>query len=176
MRNIIFAAAVAMTVLSAGSASAAPSAYTDPLASPTPATIRSQFSKVMELANRHDIKALHEMFWQSPSSLLVAKSAIPSEGNWAGYWGNEAIDQKLHDIAAAGPAILQPDLSKLKVVGLTHDVAQSYDPVTITVSYAGQDGTPKPFLVIMNWIKVGQDWKIASEILLPVPPPPAVKG
>jgi hypothetical protein len=46
----------------------------------------------MELANRHDLKALHEMFWQSPSALLVAKSAIPSEGNWAGFWGNEAID------------------------------------------------------------------------------------
>jgi len=24
---------------------------------------------------------------------LVAKSAIPSEGNWAGFWGNAAIDQ-----------------------------------------------------------------------------------
>jgi hypothetical protein len=31
----------------------------------------------MELANRHDLKALHEMFWQSPSALLVAKSTIP---------------------------------------------------------------------------------------------------
>ena len=129
----------------------------------------------MELANRHDLKALHEMFWQSPSVLIVAKSAIPAEGNWAGFWGNDAVDQKLHDIAAAGPAILQPDFSKLKVVGLTHDVAESYAPVTITVSYAGQSGTPKPFLVIINWLKVGDAWKVASEILLPVPPPPASK-
>src|ERR1700685_2260529 len=36
------------------------------------------FVKLMELANRHDLKALHEMFWQSPSVLLVAKSAIPT--------------------------------------------------------------------------------------------------
>lgn len=129
----------------------------------------------MELANRHDLKALHEMFWQSPSVLIVAKSTIPAEGNWAGFWGNDAVDQKLHDIAAAGPAILQPDFSKLKVVGLTHDVAESYAPVTITVSYAGQSGTPKPFLVIINWLKVGDAWKVASEILLPVPPPPASK-
>jgi len=176
MRKMLFAAAVALAALSYVSVSAAAAANTDPLDPSTLTIIRSQFSKVMELANRHDIKALHGMFWQSPSALIVAKSAIPSEGNWAGFWGNEAIDQKLHDIAAAGPAILQPDLSKLKVVGLTHDVAQSYAPVTITVSYAGQDGTPKPFLIIMNWIKVGQDWKIASEIILPVPPAPAVKG
>ncbi len=26
---------------------------------------------------------------------LVAKSAIPSDGNWAGFWGSEALDQKL---------------------------------------------------------------------------------
>ena len=73
----------------------------------------------MELANNHDFKALHGMFWQSPSTLLVAKSAIQSEGNWAGFWGNEAVDQKLHDIGSSGPVVLEPDYSKLKVVGLT---------------------------------------------------------
>jgi hypothetical protein len=41
----------------------------------------------MELANQHDFKALHEMFWQSPSTLLVAESAIQSEGNWTGFLG-----------------------------------------------------------------------------------------
>jgi hypothetical protein len=116
------------------------------------------------------------MFWHSPSVLLVAKSAVPSEGNWAGFWGNEAVDQKLHDIAASGPVVLAPDFTRLRVVGLTREVAESYAPVNITVSYAGQDGTPKPFLMIINWIKVAKDWKIASEIILPVPPAPAVKG
>jgi len=169
----MFAAAVVVVALFPVPTVAAPPTYSDPLAPETLATITTQFRRVMELANRHDIKALHQMFWQSPSALLVAKSAIPAEGNWAGYWGNEAIDKKLHDIAAAGPAILEPDLSKFKVVGLTREVALSYDPVTITVSYAGQSGTRKPFLIIMNWIKTGPDWKVASEIILPVPPPPS---
>jgi len=48
--------------------------------------------------------------------------------------------------------------------------------MNITVSYAGQDGTPRPFLMIINWLRVGSDWKIASEIILPVPPVPAAKG
>lgn len=139
-------------------------------------TIKSQFGRLMELANKHDFKALHEMFWQSPSTLLVAKSAIPSEGNWAGFWGNEAVDKKLHDIGSSGPVVLEPDYSKLKVVGLTQDVAESYVPMNITVSYAGQDGTPKPFLMIINWLRVKTDWKVASEIILPVPPLPAAKG
>jgi hypothetical protein len=171
-----FVAVVLISVaLPAGPAIAASAAHQDPLEARTLSTIRSRFGKLIELANRHDLKALHGMFWQSPSVLLVAKSAIPSEGNWAGFWGNDAVDRKLRDIAASGPVVLTPDLSKLKVVGLSHELAESYAPMNITVSYAGQDGTPKPFLMIINWIKVAKDWKIASEIILPVPPAPPVK-
>ncbi|MGM4893510.1 hypothetical protein [Tardiphaga sp. 709] len=162
--------------LSTMAITAAPAASAEPLDAATLNTIKSQFGRLMELANQHDFKALHEMFWQSPSTLLVAKSAIPSEGNWAGFWGNEAIDQKLHDIGSSGPVVLEPDYAKLKIVGLTRDVAESYVPMNITVSYAGQDGTAKPFLMIINWLRVGKDWKVASEIILPVPPTPAAKG
>jgi hypothetical protein len=165
-------AAVLFTAAAAG----ASAAKAEPLDSATVGAIKSQFSHLMELANKHDFKSLHDMFWQSPTTLLVAKSANPAEGNWAGYWGNEAIDQKLHDIGSSGPVVLEPDYSKLKVVGLTHDVAESYVPLNITVSYAGQDGTPRPFLMIINWLRIGTDWKIAAEIILPVPPAPATKG
>ena len=176
MYKTFLASAVVLLVLSSKTVSAATSDHKDSLDPSTQAIIEAQFTKVMQLANRHDIDALHDMFWQSPSALIVAKSATPAaEGNWAGFWGIEAIDRKLHDIAASGPVVLQPDFSRLKIVGLTHDVAESYAPVTITVSYAGQDGTPKPFLMIMNWIKVENDWKIASEVILPVPPTPAIK-
>jgi hypothetical protein len=177
MRKSVLVAAFALTTLSAGVVAATPAAYREPLDSQSLETLKAQFRQLMDLANRHEIKAIHEMFWQSPSALLVAKSANPSsEGNWAGFWGNNAIDQKLHEIAAAGPAVLAPDFSRLKVLGLTRDTAESFAPVTITVSYAGQDGTPKPFLIIINWIKVEKDWKVASEIILPVPPAPAAKG
>jgi hypothetical protein len=30
--------------------------------------------------------------------------------------------------------------------------------------------------MIVDWLKVGKDWKIASEIILPVPPASPVKG
>jgi hypothetical protein len=171
MQKTSFTIAFAIAVLVMGSVVAAPAAYKDPLDASTVDSISSRFGRLMELANRHDIRAIHAMFWQSPSALLVAKSAIPSEGNWAGYWGNDAIDRKLGDIAASGGVVLTPDLSRLKVVGRTDQWAESYAPVNITVSYAGQDGTPRPFLVIVEWIKVAKEWKIASEIILPVPPP-----
>jgi hypothetical protein len=162
--------------LSTGAVASAPAVGKEPLDAATLSAIKSKFGRLMQLANKHDFKALHGMFWQSPSALLVAKSAIQSEGNWAGFWGNEAIDQKLHDIGGSGPVVLAPDYSKLRVVGLTRDVAESYVPMNITVSYAGQDGTARPFLMIINWLRVGTDWKIASEIILPVPPAPAAKG
>ncbi|MGT2440717.1 hypothetical protein ACU4GH_38555 [Bradyrhizobium betae] len=169
-------ATVTAAALFTGAVAAAPAVSKQPLDAATLGAIKSKFGRLMELANKHDFKALHAMFWQSPSALLVAKSAIPSEGNWAGFWGNEAIDQKLHDIGSSGPVVLEPDYAKLRVVGLTRDVAESYVPMNITVSYAGQDGTAKPFLMIINWLRVGSDWKVASEIILPVPPVPAAKG
>ena len=164
------------TALSISAVAAAPDVTKEPLDAATVLTIKSKFGRLMKLANNHDFKALHDMFWQSPSTLLVAKSAIQSEGNWAGFWGNEAIDQKLHDIGSSGPVVLEPDYSKLRVVGLTRDVAESYVPMNITVSYAGQDGTARPFLMIINWLRIGKDWKIASEIILPVPPVASAKG
>ncbi|HVJ55718.1 MAG TPA: hypothetical protein VM689_24870 [Aliidongia sp.] len=168
-----FTAVFALAALSAATAAAASAAYKDPLDDQTLGKIKAQYSTLVELANRRDVAALRKLFWQSPTTLLVAKSAIPAEGNWAGFWGNDAIGQKLDDIAAAGGVVITPDLSKFKVVGRTSGWAESYAPATITVSYAGQDGTPKPFLMIINWMKVAKDWKIASEVLLPVPPPPA---
>jgi hypothetical protein len=176
MKKTLLAAGFILAALSAGPSVAAPVADTGPLDALALDAIRARFGTLMELANRHDLKTLHAMFWQSPGVLLVAKSAVASDGNWAGFWGNDAVDQKLHDIAASGPVLLAPDFARLKVVGLTSDVAESYVPMTITVSYAGQDGTPKPFLMIINWIRVDSDWKVASEIILPVPPAPPVKG
>lgn len=166
---LAFAAACAL-------AAAAPMARADDGTPPALEAVGSRFRQLMELANRHDVQAIHAMFWQSPSALLVAKSAIPAEGNWAGFWGNAAIDRKLHDIAASGPVVLTPDYTKLKVVGLSPDIAESYAPMDITVSYAGQDGRPKPFLMIVTWKRIDTQWRIASEIILPVPPAPARKG
>jgi hypothetical protein len=176
MRNLAFAAAILSAMISTAPFAHAVASDNAPLDAAALETVKSQFGKLIAFANQHDLKAIHEMFWQSPSALLVAKSAVPSDGNWAGFWGNEAIDRKLHDIAASGPVVLKPDFAKVKVVGLSPDIAESYAPLDITVSYAGQSGTPKPFLLIISWKRVAQDWKIASEIILPVPPAPASKS
>jgi hypothetical protein len=41
--------------------------------------------------------------------------------------------------------------------------------VKISVSYAGQTPVPKPFLMIVMWVKEGQEWKMATDIAIPIP-------
>jgi hypothetical protein len=84
MQKTRLAAAFTFAVLSAGSVAAAPAAYEDPLDAQTLSTIASRFSELLELANRHDLDAFK--CFGNPFSPLVAKSAIRSEGNWAGFW------------------------------------------------------------------------------------------
>jgi hypothetical protein len=62
MQKPILASAFAFAVLCVGSASAAATNYKDPLDAQTLSTIKSHFSELMEVANRHDLKALHLMF------------------------------------------------------------------------------------------------------------------
>ena len=67
---------------------------------------------------------------------------------------------------------IDPDYSKEKVVGLAIDVAETYVPVKITVAYAGQTPVPKPFLMILDWVRTPIGWKMATDIALPIPPAP----
>jgi hypothetical protein len=51
-------------------------------------------------------------------------------------------------------------------------VAVTYAPLNITVAYAGQTPVPKPFLMIVNWVRTDAGWKMATDVALPIPPAP----
>jgi hypothetical protein len=80
--------------------------------------------------------------------------------------------QHLDDLYKAGPFHIEPDYDKEKVVALGRDVAETYVPVSITVAYAGQDPVPKPFLMILDWVRTKDGWRMATDIALPIPPMP----
>jgi hypothetical protein len=149
---------------------------TAPLDAATLDHVRDLFHQLMDHANKHDVDAIRAMYWDSPSALLVAKSVDPAEGNWAGFWGIDAVAKKVHDIAAAGPVQLYPDYTRQKVVGISTTVAETYTPANIAVTYGGQDPAPHPFIIIVDWLDTASGWKIASEIILPVPPASPRKG
>jgi hypothetical protein len=144
-------------------------AYVEPLRGSALAELRSLYRQLINAENRHELKAVRPLVWTSPVTLFVAKTKTAAEGNWAGFWGTEVVMQHFHDLYQ-GPFQIDPDYSKEKVVGLTADVAETYIPVQITVAYAGQTPAPKPFLMILEWIRTPEGWKMATDIALPIPP------
>ncbi len=145
--------------------------YVEPLDAHTLAEVKTLYGQLVAAENRHDLKAVRPMVWDSPSTLFVAKTKTAAEGNWAGFWGTDRVTEHFHDLYQ-GPFRIEPDYSREKVVGLTHDVAETYVPVRITVAYAGQTPVPKPFLMILEWIRTPAGWKMATDIALPIPPAP----
>ena len=168
-------AACAWVLAAAGDAraeTAAEAVHSEPLDVATQKEINALYRKLIEAENHHDLAAVRGMAWNSPSTLFVAKTATAEEGNWAGFWGTDLVMEHLAALYAAGPFRIEPDYEAVKVVGLTNDVAETYAPVKITVAYAGQTPVPKPFLMILNWIRTPEGWRMATDIALPIPPAP----
>ena len=113
-------------------------AYIEPLDDAGLDSLKALYTQLIDAENRHDLAAVKPLVRVSPSALFVAKTATPEEGNRAGFWGSDAVIQHLGDLYKAGPFRIEPDYAQEKIVGLAHDVAQTYAPVKITVAYAGQ--------------------------------------
>jgi len=151
---------------------AATPSYTEPLNASTLNQIRTLYRKLIEAENRHDLEEVRAMVWDSPSTLFVAKTATGAEGNWAGFWGTDVVMHHFAELYNAGSFRIEPDYARERVVGLTHDVAETYVPVKVTVAYAGQIPVPKPFLMILEWVRTPDGWRMATDIALPIPPAP----
>lgn len=169
---VLFASLLAagQAVAASSGQEAATGAFVDPLDGATLDSLKTLYKQLIDAENRHDLAAVKPLVWVSPATLFVAKTATPEEGNWAGFWGADVVIQHLGDLYKAGPFTIEPDYAREKVVGLTHDVAETYAPVKITVAYAGQTPVPKPFLMILEWIRTSDGWRMATDIALPVPP------
>lgn len=132
------------------------------------AELRTAYRRLVDAENAHDLATVRELFLDSPTTLLVAKTRTAEEGDWAGFWGYETVVSHIGDLFS-GVFVILPDYARERVALLGSDVAQTYVPLQIAVGYAGQSGTPKPFLMIIDWVRVGHGWKIASDIAIPVP-------
>ena len=137
------------------------------------AELRDLYRRLIDAENQHDIAAVRPFVWASADALFVAKTATAAEGNWAGFWGADAVLQHLDDLYKAGPFKIDPDYDKEKIVALSGDVAETYAPVSITVAYAGQVPVPKPFIMILEWVRTADGWRMATDIALPIPPTPS---
>jgi hypothetical protein len=148
------------------------SVHTDALDAQTLSELKGLYRRLIDAENQHDLNAVRPLLWSSPSMLFVAKTKTVAEGNWAGFWGTETVMRHFHDLYQ-GPFRIEPDYFKERVVGLTVDVAETYVPARITVAYGGQTPVPKPFLMILDWVRTRGGWRLATDVALPVPPAPA---
>jgi hypothetical protein len=135
------------------------------------AEVEALYKQLTDAENAHDSAAVERLVWKSPNALLVSKTATAGEGNWAGVWGDQVVVQHLHDLLQ-GTFHLDSNYLRLRVVGISRDVAETYAPVQISVSFGGQAPVPKPFLIITDWVKTDEGWRMATDIALPVPPSP----
>ena len=164
-----------LTILVGSLLVAGGTARADPLDANALKEIGRLYRTLIDAENRHDLSAVRQMVWRSPDTLFVAKTATPAEGNWAGFWGADVVMQHFADLYA-GTFVMAPHYDRVKTVGLTPDVAETYAPLDITVSYAGQTPAPKPFLMIVTWIRTSDGWKMATDVALPIPPAPTNKS
>ena len=160
------------SMVAARAQTSAKAGYVEPLDARALKEIHGLYRKLIEAENRHDLAEVRAMLWNSPSALFVAKTATPAEGNWAGFWGTDVVVEHLSDLYKAGPFTIDPDYDGEKVAGLSPDVAETYAPVKITVAYAGQTPVPKPFLMIIDWVRTPEGWRVATDIALPIPAAP----
>ncbi len=173
MRKFSRVATVLATLLQSAASAATP-IHGAPLDKATLDHIGALYHTLIDAENRHDLVAVRTMVWKSPNMLFVAKTATPAEGNWAGFWGTDVVMQHFADLYA-GTFVMDPDYARVKTVGLTADVAETYAPLRISVAYAGQTPVPKTFLMIVTWVRTPAGWKMATDIALPIPPAPAVR-
>lgn len=129
--------------------------------------LKRVYKELIDEENRHDLAAVRKLVWDSPSTLFVAKAPV----GWRGYWGIDDVMRHLHDMYQT-PFRIDPDYDEEKVVFISPEVAETYAPVRITVAYGGQNPVPKPFVMVLIWIKTAQGWRMTTDIPIPVPPDP----
>ncbi len=131
------------------------------------AEIKNLFHKLIDAENIHDEPAVRRLVWNSPSMLFVAKAPA----GWHAYWGIDAVMQHLHEMYQT-PFRIDPIYEEEQVVFIKDDIAETYVPVKITVGYAGQQPVPKPFNMVLLWIKTSEGWRMATDVPIPIPPDP----
>jgi hypothetical protein len=108
------AAACLIALMASGPAAAVP-AYVEPLNGTTLDEIRGLYKRLIDAENLHDLKTVRPLVWTSPSTLFVAKTATPAEGNWAGFWGTDGVMEHFGDLYNAGSFPIDPDYSRRKL-------------------------------------------------------------
>jgi hypothetical protein len=132
--------------------------------------VRRAYKGLIDAENRHDLAAVRALVWNSGGTLFVAKAPV----GWRGYWGIDDVMQHLHEMYQQ-PFRIEPAYEEEKVVFIKPDLAETYVPVKISVAFGGQNPVPRPFVMVLIWLKTPAGWRMTTDIPIPIPPDPASK-
>jgi len=127
--------------------------------------ILCRFDALLKAENAQDLPATRALFRVSEDTLFVGRTPPGAADSWSGFWG-EAATTQISALWHAGDFAIA-ERAPPRVTRLGHGVVQLYAPVSIRVAYAGQSGKPRPFLLILDWVREHGIWKIASDIAIP---------
>jgi hypothetical protein len=175
LASITVITATAIAVSSPALPASGEQAFRPPLNEATLSELRDLYKKLIDAENLHDLGAVRSMLLASPDSLFISRVEPVEKGDWGGYWGTTSI---MSHFAALynGTFRIDPNYSEQKVVGLSPDVAETYVPVIITSGYGGQAPVGRRFLMILDWVRTTDGWRVATDIPMPIPAPPQIKN
>jgi hypothetical protein len=173
MTRIVRALALVILASTSITTANAQSDYTPPLSDATFDELKVLYRTLIDAENAHDLPVVKSMLFSAPVSLFISRTEPVARGDWGGYWGTSSIVEHfgaLYD----GTFRIDPNYAEERVVGLTRDVAETYAPVTITSGYGGQAPVARRFLMVLEWVKTTDGWRVATDIPLPIPLAPQV--
>jgi hypothetical protein len=124
--------------------------------------VRGLFDRFVMAQNAHNLAAVEELLWDSPSFLWIT-GGVPIRGREPALKRFEALYQ--------GTWHLEPKPDELQITLLGADVAQLYVPIDFTIGPAGQAATTTRFLWNAAVVRTAKGWQVASILPIAAPKP-----
>ena len=125
--------------------------------------VDARFKEFIATENRGDSLAVRKMAWRSPDMLFIATGKADENG-YVGWGIGDAMQH--FEILYRLNINIKPEWDKEKISFLNKDVARIFVPVAISLPVRP---VPNPFYLVTDWIKQGNEWKLATNIAIPVP-------
>jgi ketosteroid isomerase-like protein len=131
-------------------------------ASPVDQELRATVERFVAAQNAHDLSAVGALLLDSPNFLWITRGTP--------VWGrSDALNrfQKLY----AGTWHLEPDWAALRIVVAEPHVAEIFVPIAFNIGAPEQQAQETQILMNMVLTKQDKNWKVASILPIPIPPP-----
>ncbi|WP_157050637.1 YybH family protein [Herbaspirillum rhizosphaerae] len=119
--------------------------------------IKEVFERQAQAATAHDLAAFDAVF-AAPSEVgdPVVFVARPYQ-----FWGKSELIDHFRE-TFKGVWKFEPDLTKMRVIPLTPDVAQLYAPTQITLGHSAADARTASYLVYEVVVRTPAGWRIGA--------------